>query len=209
MGASLAAILAGETQTTLAVFVAIDAATPVRRVSVGRSLSLDGNTYTPDDFAFGEIRQSVAGERPGLELSFQNVEHPSTGAALPWSTYLAADPLNGSEVTITLASTGELADTAERISERRWYVSGWTLDRSRVRFRLGSPHDALAFEVPTRTLGGRRCGWTYKHGPCTSTSNLTTCPKDIAGCVARFPAGATLPFGPAFPFLTLDARRRR
>lgn len=203
---SFVTALAGTALTDLAVLVTIHADTPIRRTRWATNLTFDSNTYYADGLEFGEIRQGIEGERPRVELSIQNVVHPTTAAARPWSTYVQSNQLNGLKVTITLVMVSLIADTDAKIEETNWYISGWTLDRQWIRFGLGSPHDALAFEVPRVPLGGQTCWWTYKRGPCNSTSSKKACDKTLASCAARFPAGNKLPFGPSYPLLTRITR---
>ena len=189
--------------------LSFEAATPIRRAAWSRDVTFGGNVYTADNFAFSELRQGIEGERPRVELSIQNVADVATGAAQPWTTYLGGTDLNGTEVVLRLVVLSVSAsDATAVIAEERWYVSGWTWDRETARFGLGSPHDALALETPTKPLGSRTCGWNYQQGPCLSQATAAECPKLLVDCGVRFETDAKLPFGPSFPFLTSGARRR-
>ena len=151
---------------------------------------------------------AVEGRRNRIELSIQNVKHPSTEAERPWSTYLAANDLNGTQAELRIVAISTIADASAVIQELRWEISGWAIDEEFVRFGLGSPHDALRFVTPTHSLGSRICGWDYKVGPCNSVSTKEVCNKTMTDCLARFADGAVIAFGPSFPFMTNTTRRR-
>ena len=181
----------------------------IRRAKWNANVTFDSLVYTADDFHFSEVSQNLEGRRNRIELSIQNVKHPSTEAERPWSTYLATNDLNkGTQVELRIVAISTLADTDAVIQELRWEISGWAIDEGFVRFGLGSPHDALVFVTPTQNLGSRICGWDYKVGPCKSVSPKEVCNKTMQDCLARFPVGGIIDFGPSFPFMTNTTRRR-
>ena len=180
----------------------------IRRAKWNADVTFNALTYTADDFHFSEVSQNLEGRRNRIELSIQNVKHPTTEAERPWSTYLATNDLNGTEVELRIVAVSTIADTSAVIQELRWEISGWSIDGGFVRFGLGSPHDALTFVTPTQPLGARTCGWDYKKGPCRSVSSREKCNKTVLDCTARFPVGGIIDFGPSFPFFTQTTRGR-
>lgn len=204
LSAALATEIGRPIVSALIPLVEIVAATPIHRALHGADVSYGGDTYVSDVGAFAEITEDTEGRRTASELTLQNVVD-TAGNALPWSTYLATNKLNGVEVKLHVYSSP--ADDA--ITVQRWYISGYTWDRTLLRIRLGSPHDALAFTVPTVPLVAPSCAWTYRAGECASTSDLPSCDKTPAACAARFPDGAALSIGPSWPFYTAANRQRR
>jgi len=172
-----------------------------------QDVTFGGNTYTADGGAHSEITSDIEYNRPGMTLTLQNVEDAS-GAVLPWTGALSSGTINGVEVTFRIVSTALLSDADAVLMDAKWYISGWTLKTDQVIFKLGSPHDALTLEVPTRPLGAPTCVWKYQVGACTSTSTRPSCPKTVQGCSERYDEEA-LRIGPSFPFYAKNARRRR
>lgn len=198
--------------TALISLVDIEASTAILRCNWSASVSYGGQTYVPDALAYGPIRQDLEGNRPRYELSLQNVRDVVTDAERPWSTYLASNDLNGTEVITRVVHKDHLDDSDAVLLEQRWYISGWTFDRTFVRFGLGSPHDALAHETPRMAIGGVTCWWRYGEGPCTNSEKVNgykDCPYTVDGCLARTPKGSALPIGPSYVFMSKQSRGRR
>jgi len=174
--------------------------------------TFDSKTYSPDSFAISEIEHGLLGRRPSFTLTLQNVTHPTTGAALPWSTVLNVDEteLNGTEVQVRVAKLSVLVggDEDAVLSEQRWYVSGGGLEGTSLKLRCSPPADALAWEIPIFSIISQTCGWLYKQGACQATGSQTSCPKNFPACIARHEVGAPLSYGPGFPFFVKETRRR-
>jgi hypothetical protein len=170
-----------------------------------------GNSYVPDIIGVSAIEHGLLGQRPSFTLEIQNVQHPTTLAALPWSTYIEANgDLNETEIVIRVAKLSLLvaADETSILAEQRWYVSGGGIEGTICKMRCGPPADALSWEAPVFSIMSDTCGWTYKSFPCTSTSDLPKCGYTLADCAKRFPKGAALKIGPGFPFFVKASRRR-
>ena len=191
-----------------AALLEIHADTVLYRARWATDLTFDGNTYTSDRFDFGEFRQSADLDVPSLDLTIQNIRHPSTDAELPWSSYLQSTDLNGIEVRVRIVNTALLADSTAQVAEISWYISGWRLNRNVVTFQLTSPHNANVHRFPGPPLGSDRCWWQalglYKLHPCNSVSTLADCGGTVADCKARFP-GVPIRFGPSYPFSGVQA----
>ena len=181
--------------------VKINATTPIYRALWESNVTFDGDTYMADEGAHSQISADLGGERPGMSLTLQNADGN-------WSTYLASNDLNGVEVEFKIVAEQTAGDSTAVLNETDWYVSGWRMDGQALTLKLGSPHDALAFTVPSRPLVSPTCFWKYKVGSCTSKSSQPTCDKTVAACRARFPTSEPLRIGPSFPFVS-RARRRR
>ena len=203
LSAGLVTELSKSIVSALIPLVEICAPSPIYHALHGANVSFGGHVYVATMGAFSEITEDTEGNRTGAALQLQNVD--SGGVALPWSSYLQSVDLNGVQVKLHVYSSP--ADDA--ITIRRWYVSGWSIDREFVRIRLGSPHDALAFEVPTKPIIAPTCSWRYQGQACASTSALKTCDKGIEDCRKRFADGATLTIGPSWPFYSTATRKRR
>lgn len=204
LSAGLTAALALDVTRDLTVLLEVMTDTPIRRANWAVDVTYKGDTYAADTVNFGELSQDTQGQRSASELSLQNVQD-SGGSALPWSSYLQTDTLNGTEVRIHVVDIS----VGEAVSETQWYVSGWRIDREYLRLRVGSPHDALAFATPHQPIASRTCRWDYKVGPCTSESTLTSCPKTLEACRKRFKDGAVLPFGPGTPLYDITEQEVR
>lgn len=216
VSAAFQTALEADSTASLVTLVEIDTATPIRRALWPQDVVFGGVTYTADGGAHSEIRSDIEYNRPGMTLTLQNVEDAS-GSTLPWSTVLADGTINGVSVAFRVVSTALLSDASAVIQETDWTISGWSLEPNKAIFSLGSPHDALALEVPTRPIGAVTCALKYKQGACTSTSGKETCGKTLQDCRERFGdllglfTGIQLPIrmGPSFPFYPKNARRRR
>lgn len=193
----------------LVTLVEIRTATPIRRALWSTDVTWSGDTYYADTGAHSEVTEDTEGSRGGMTLSFQNVRNPETDAVRPWSTLIGTDgtDLNGYEVRIRKVATATIADTDAQVPYLRWYVSGGTVDRQWARIKLSSPHDAFAFAAPGPSLVSRSCRWNFKQGPCSSADGRDSCGKTMQECLARFPEGGPLAFGPSFPFVTSTIRR--
>ena len=122
---ALTDILAADEATDLVCLVSIHADKVIRRAFWNTDITFGGQTYTADNGGFSELRFGVDGERPGFELSLQNVADADDAAA-PWATYLQSNEINGLEVRLYFTSPTALAsDSTAYVPEQRWYVSGW------------------------------------------------------------------------------------
>ena len=212
---SLATELEATSLADIVILLKLDLPTPIYRANRiwdnGWDGSFDGNSYPSDHFVFSEFEQGLLGQRPSMTLTMQNVAHPTTASALPWSTYFnsTGSDLNGTEITVKVAKLSLIAasDTTSVIEERRWYISGGSIEGTVMKARCGPPADALAFESPVFSLISDTCGWDYKKSPCSSQSTLPKCGKSWPDCVVRFPKGTPKDFGPGSPFFVKESRR--
>ncbi len=170
-----------------------------------------GNAYTHDWFVFSELEQGVEGQRPSFTFTIQNVVD-ANGQQLPWSNELNATgtELNGVEVVLRLVKLSLLVagDETSVLEEARWYINGGSLEGTVLKARCAPPADALSWETLVFSIASDTCGWNYKQGPCRSQSELPDCPKTLAACIARYPNGSALDFGPGFPLFQKNTRRR-
>ena len=208
VSAAFQTALEADATAVLVTLVEIATTPAIYRAAWPVDVTFGTTLYEADGIAHSEISSDVEYGRPSMTLTMQNVEG-NDGATLPWSTLLKTGNINGTGVTFRIVSTALLSDPLAVIQETNWTISGWTLEPSRVTLKLGSPHDALALEVPTRPIGGTTCGLNYKQGACTSASTLGTCNKTLSACRQRFGADEALKFAPSYPYFVKSTRRAR
>lgn len=209
---SLTTLMASDSCTWITCVEMQFASGTIYRALWSEDVSFDSVTYTHDIGSFDELKFGTQSTRSRFVLSLQNTADVDDGAALPWTTTTSSEALNGTPVVFRFVEESLLADTDAVILDEGWYVSGYEIDAPFIRFGLGSPHDALAIEVPRLPVGSKQCGWaanSYKQGPCTSTSPLKTCGGTLADCMKRNDPKKPLPFGPSFPFMSRQSRGRR
>ena len=191
----------------------IESTPPIYRCTGGQDVTFTpagasaARTYIADDLRFGEIRATNDLESPLLEVRLQNVRHPVTGAARPWSTEINQTNFNGVGVNFRLVARALLADGNAQIEDEGWRISGAVLDKNDVVFPVGPPHNIFVLETARPTLKKPRCDSEYKDGFCKSASTLPTCPKNLPACMARHPHLA-LRFS-QYPYHDQSLRRRR
>lgn len=176
-----------------------------------------GGRYFPDSIAWSDVQLDLEARRPGFTLTLQNVRQQdgaaTCGPQLPYSDLIVRldEELNGAILTLYIVAVSLLPSGEGQVfAERRWYVSGGTLQGSTMTVRVGPPADALVVNAPDLPIASETCVWDYGKGPCTnlpSENGIPTCPKTPAACRERTAPGAPLPFSHWF-VLTKSSRRR-
>lgn len=213
LSAPVVALLALTDQSRLRVAIEVLTDTPIRVVASETSMTLNGATYTPDGIGISRLVQDLRRPRQAFVLSIQNVAD-TAGAAVPWSSFVQTNELNGSEVKIRVWAIATSADPfVELFNETRWFVSGWGITGTALEMRCGPPQDAYAIKVPIDSIIEQTCNRDYGTGFCTNheeDNGFATCPGHTSDeCFARTPAGGVMPFGPGLPFISKGSRRRR
>lgn len=188
--AAFVAELQNDAHAGLARCVQIGLSTPVYRTLWNEPVTFDGIAYEPDEFDFGEVTVEAAGTSPTVKFRIQNVRHPTTDAARPWSAVLNSENLHGVTVTVLWLSTAILND-ADACFAAEFTVLKAGLMGSSCEMDLGLPADVSRMWLPWPQIRSRRCTHEYKDGLCKSESTLKTCPaKDLDACRERHPPTA-------------------
>lgn len=188
--AAFVAELQNDAHAGFARCVEIGLAVPVYRTLWNEPVTFDGITYEPDELDFGEVTVEAAPTSPTMRFRIQNIRHPVTDAARPWSTVLNSENIHGRTLTVRLVSTSLLND-ADALFAWEWTILRAGLPAGNYcEMELGLPVDVSRMWLPWPQIRSQRCYHEDRDGLCKNESPLGPCGKTPSDCLARHPAQA-------------------